>query len=155
MKCARCGRETTEGISYRFYFGKRGQTDMPDRRTTRTHYKIVGSEDAFLCDQCVGQHIERRARLTAGGVFVVTMLLATLRVVLGGPAPQGSELETVVGFPTAFVAALVIYFGIRRWKRGRQREYMGDGLAIKLRKATLKQSGYDAFFTRQDHQRLS
>jgi hypothetical protein len=128
---------------------------MPDRRTTRTRYKIVGAEDPFLCDQCVGQHIERRARLTAGGVFVVTLLLATLRVVLGGPAPQGSELETVVGFPTAFVAGLVIYFGIRRWKRGKQREYMGDGLAIKIRKAALKQNGYDAFFTRQDYLRLS
>jgi hypothetical protein len=32
---------------------------------------------------------------------------------------------------------------------------MGDGLAITIRKAALKQSGYDAFFTRQDYQRIS
>jgi hypothetical protein len=128
---------------------------MPDRRTTRTRYKIEGSENAFLCDQCVGQHVERRARLMAGSVFVAILLLSTLRLVLGGPAPQGSELETVIGFPLAFVAGLVLYLGIRRWKKGKQREFMGDSLAINTRKAALKQSGYDAFFTREDYLRLS
>ena len=155
MECARCGLETPAGRHYRFYFGKHGGTDMPDRHTMRTRYTVEGSEDAFLCDRCVDQNIERRARLMAGGVFVVTLLLATLRLVVGGPAPQGSELETVVGFPAAFVFGPVMYLGIRRWKKGTQKEFVGDRLAIKTRKAVLMQSGHDAFFTREDYLRLS
>jgi len=155
MKCARCGTETSVGNSYKFYFGKRGQTDMPDRRTTRTRYAIVGSEDSFLCDRCVDQNIERRARLTASGVFLLILVLAGLRLVLGRPAPEGSELETVVGFPAAFLFGPAIYFGIRRWKKGKQKQDVGDRLAIRTRKADLVRSGHDAFFTREDYLRLS
>jgi len=90
----------------------------------------------------------------AGVVFMVTLGLSILRVVLGGPAPQGSELETVIGFPAAFVFGLLIYFGIGRWKKGKQREHIGEGLLIKMCKLALKHSGYDAFFTREDYQRL-
>jgi len=155
MKCVKCGDEANKGALYKFYYGKQGATDYPSRRTTRTRYKIAGSEDTFLCDGCVDQHIERRARLMAGGVFLLILILSILRLTLGGPAPQGSELETVVGFPTAFVAGFFLYFGIRRWKKNKQREFMGDILAIKTRKATLKQSGYDSFFTREEFSRLT
>jgi hypothetical protein len=155
MKCIRCGRETAEGDIYKFYYGKTGETDFPNHRTTRTRYAIAASENAYICDQCVGQHIERRARLMAGGVFVGILILSILRLVIGGPAPKGSELETVIGFPMAFVGGLVLYIGIRRWKKGKQRKFMGDSLAIKTRKTALTQSGYNAFFTRDDYLRLS
>ena len=154
MECASCGRNTTEGDQYKFYYGKRGKTDMIDFRTSQTRYAISDSEDVFLCDQCVDWRIERRARLTAGGAFLLVLLLATLRLVLGGSAPQGSELESVIGFPMAFVFGLLIYFGIRRWKKGKQREYVGDALAITTRKSALIQRGFDAFFTRDDYLRL-
>jgi hypothetical protein len=154
MNCANCKTECTGVTPYKFYFGKHGGTDMPNRHTMRTHYQIAGSEEAYFCNDCVDKQIERRARLTAGLVFAGTLLLATLRLVLGGPAPQGSELETVVGFPLAFVAGIVIYIGIRRWKKSRQKEFVGDRMAINLRKADLKRRGFNAFFTRMDYQRL-
>jgi hypothetical protein len=154
MKCIKCGSETSGGRQYRFYFGKHAGTDYPTSKVTRTSYQMGGSEEVFLCDPCVDGKIERRARLTAGGVFLVTLLLSFLRLSMG-PAPQGSEMETVIGFPAAFIFGLVIYLGIRKWKNGRQKEDEGDRLAIQVRKPDLKLQGYDAYFGRADYKRLN
>ena len=155
MKCIKCGNETNKGAIFKFYYGKRGGTEQISRRATLTRYQMAGSEDAYLCDGCVDQHIEKRARWMGGGVFLSILILSILRLTLGGPAPQGSELETVIGFPTALVAGIFLYYGIRRWKKNKQRVFMGDNLAIKTRKPILKRSGYDSFFTRDEFARLT
>jgi len=154
MKCINCNRDGQAGRSYRFYFGRHGSTDFPDRRTTRTHFSMGGSEDAYLCDLCVDQKIERRARVTAAGVFLLTVSLAVIRLLLDDYMPAGAALERVIGFPMALIMPLVIYFGIRRWKQGKQREEEGERLAIHARKLPLRALGYDAFFTQNEYSRL-
>jgi hypothetical protein len=154
MQCMQCFTQTNNGELFKFYYGKRGATSVIDRRTTFTRYTIRGTEEPFLCKRCVDQAIEGRARLFGGGVFIVILLLSFLRLAMG-PAPAGSEMETVIGFPTAIIAGLILYLGIRRWKKNKMRKFAGDTLAIKLRKTMLKQGGNDAFFTREAYSRLS
>jgi hypothetical protein len=153
MLCLHCGKDIQSGKSYRFYFGKRGETDFPDRRTTRTKYSLGNWEDTFLCDDCVDTTIDLRARKTAAAVFLIALAFAILRLLLG-PAPQGSELETVIGFPIAFIGGFIVYKGIQSWKKGKQREDEGQRLAIKTRKPALVSQGYDAFFIQSDYDRL-
>ena len=153
MNCVHCGNDIQAGKHYRFYYGKQGETDFPNRKTTRTRYTIGGWEDAFLCNHCVDMAIDLRARNTAAAVFIVALAFATLRLLLG-PAPQGSELETVIGFPIAFIGGFIVYKGIQSWKKGKQREDEGQRLAIKARKSDLRDRGYDAFFTQSDYNRL-
>lgn len=153
MICVHCGNDIQAGKRYRFYYGKRGETDFPDHRTTRTKYAISKWEDAFLCDDCVDKAIDLRARNTAAAVFLIVLAFAVLRLFLG-PAPQGSELKTVLGFPIAFIGGFIIYKGIQSWKKGKQREDEGQRLAIKTHKPDLISQGYDAFFIQSDYDRL-
>ena len=155
MKCVNCGNETQSGKTYPFYYGKKGETVFPTHKTSFTHYSIAGQEDAFLCDECVDAKIEHRARMTAIYAFAGTLLLALLRLLLDPyAAPDAPAMEKVLGFPMAFSIALILYFGIRRWKNGKQREDEGQRLAIKARNPTLLGQGFDAFFTQSEYSRL-
>lgn len=153
MKCVKCEIETSNGKTYRFYYGKRGATDFPGTRFTRTKFAVDGSEDAYLCSNCLDGSIERRARTTAAAVFGLLLALSLIRLMMG-PAAKGSELETIVGFPTAFMGACVVYLGIRSWKKGKQREEEGQKVAIRVRKPALLALGYDSFFTLNEYSRL-
>ena len=154
MKCASCGNECSAGKTYRFYYGKQGETDFPSRKLTRTKYAIRGSEDAFLCDTCVDRKIDTRARTTALAVFFLTLFLALLRLALDVYVPKGAPMEKVIGFPMAIFFGLLIYKGIQNWKKGKQREEEGQRLAIRARKPVLRSQGYDAFFTQVEFSRL-
>ena len=155
MQCANCGNEFLAGKPYRFYYGKQGETDFPTHKTTRTRYAISGSEDAFLCDPCVDRKIDTRARNTALGVFILTLSLALLRLALDAYVPQSAPMERIIGFPMAFIFALIIFKGIQSWKKGKQREEEGQRLAIMARKPALRSQGFDAFFTQAEFSRLS
>lgn len=155
MKCANCSNESLAGKTYRFYYGKQGETDFPTHKLTRTRFAIGGWEDAFLCDPCVDRKIDKRARNTALGVFIMTLSLALLRLALDAYVPQGAPMERIIGFPMAFISALIIYKGIQSWKKGKQREEEGQRLAIMARKPTLRGQGYDAFFTLSEYSRLA
>ena len=113
MKCVNCNNETLTGKTYRFYYGKQGETDFPTHKTTRTHFAISGSEDAFLCDPCVDRKIDTRARNTALAVFLLTFSLALLRLALDAYVPNGAPMEKIIGFPMAFFFGLLIYKGIQ------------------------------------------
>ncbi len=93
--------------------------------------------------------------LIAVYAFAGTLSLAFLRLLLDPYAPPDAPaLEKVFGFPMAIFIALILYFGIRRWKEGRQREDEGQRLAIKARKSALRGQGFDAFFTQSEYSRL-
>ena len=154
MKCANCDCESQAGKPYRFYYGKQGETDFPTHKMKRTRFAIGGWEDAFLCDPCVDRKIDTRARNTALGVFILTLSLSLLRLALDSSMPQGTPLEKVIGFPTALIFGLLIYKGIRSWKKGKQREDEGQRLAIMARKHDLRSKGFDAFFTQAEFSRL-
>lgn len=154
MKCANCDNESLAGKTYRFYYGKQGETDFPTHKVKRTRYAIGGSEDAFLCDPCVDRKIDTCARNTAIAVFILTLSLALLRLTLDAYMPQGTPIEKAIGFPMAFLFALLIYKGILSWKKGKQREDEGQRLAIMARKPSLRDQGFDAFFTQAEFSRL-
>ncbi len=87
MKCVNCGKETHAGKSYRFYYGKRGETIFPPIRPPVRVIPSPGQEDAFLCNACVDLKIDTRARMIAVYAFVGTLSLAFLRLLLDPYAP--------------------------------------------------------------------
>jgi hypothetical protein len=155
MRCERCETETDAGAQYRFYYGTYASSQHIDRRHTLQRYQIGGSEGIFICDRCLDRHTNRMALLASAGVAIIILVVGLLRLLVGGPAPEGSELETVFAFPLAAVAGPILYLMFSRgWRKGQSREGIGDKLAIRLRKARLKRAGYNRFFTRAQYSRL-
>jgi len=155
MRCEKCMTETNKGGNYSFYYGTFTGSSRFDRHITFQHFRIGGSENVFLCDDCVNRQINRFALLIGSVFSLIALAFSVLRLFVGGPAPEGSSLETIIGFPIALVGGPLLYLGISRsWKRGKNREIMGDSLAIQLRKNNLKSKGYTKFFTRENYKGL-
>lgn len=165
MRCRQCETENAAGATYRYFFGTHAGSEYIDRRHTRTQYRIAGSEQVYLCDRCVDEHVKRRARRAGLAIslgilgFVVCCLLLPMGAVavLGNDLTPFRALLPVVGFLLACtLVGPITCLGMRQaGKKGEGRAGAGDDLAIRLRKADLRVRGYDKFFTRAAYSRLT
>jgi hypothetical protein len=145
MRCASCGAETSTGAEYIVRYGSLALSTYRHKTVTKI-YKIAGKEDVFLCDSCVDRRVNRLAALYGGGLALVA-IVASVPVVLGGKPLGEMTLPIVV----LLGLSLYLWVGIRRdWKKGKHRERVGDGMAIRLRKPDLKRQGHKVFWSRED-----
>jgi hypothetical protein len=161
MKCEKCNAEGAAGETYTFFYGTHLGIDYPNRRTTVTRYRLVSSEDHYLCDGCVDAFIEARARRYGWGVSLTFLGIPVCFLLLSLVAFQGDLSKMAPMAPVGmFIAAMAVLgplmylTGKTRWKVGETRKWLGDKLAIDLRKEALKKEGMSAFFTRQERAAL-
>jgi hypothetical protein len=79
--------------------------------------------------------------------------LALVAIVASVPVVLGVKPLGEMTLPIVVLLGLSLYLwaGIRRdWKKGKHRERVGDGMAIRLRKPDLKRQGHKVFWSRED-----
>ena len=115
-QCQRCGKQA-EGNSYGFYCGLVLGTQSASydllvarMRTSTTSYRVLGREEAFVCNQCAG------ARIPGGGVAISLLLgagvlaLGIWRLVASAGRPHVRWWPSL--FCLALPGLLVFLFGL-------------------------------------------
>lgn len=158
MLCEKCQRDVQAGQSYIFYYGN--QTGKVRRgRQTITSYSIGGSQQPYLCNDCVFTFAMKER---AGGFIGAGITFLIGAAIVGIIAFFWQDLTSAPIFWLA--AALVLGYAISliltsfvEKKRAENRDFdalsktlqtdRGSKLAIALRKAGLESSGFKEFFT--------
>jgi hypothetical protein len=159
MECEKCHRERERGRTYQFYYGTKGRPEKSierGMRVTRTPFRVAGRESVWLCQRCVLLPFDLGFGLSAGllGVFAGLMVLVGLAQSLLEPSSRfgmGGECLAGVALPL-----LLLSLGTGVWyaRWGRRRTKLGERLAIRLRKPTLRRQGHDAFLTTEQYERM-
>lgn len=147
MECEACHRERARGRAYQFYYGTKGpstRTIEGGTRVTRTPYHIAGSESVWLCDPCVNWRHGVRSAL----FLMVALLLFGINVALAVAKESNTANLVCFGIISLALLAGAVYLTVRG------RTYVGEGLAIRLRKKALKGKGYNAFLTTEAYKGL-
>lgn len=157
MKCEKCGNEANSVEKYQFYYGNYVGSQYIDRRHSLTKYKIAGSHEVFLCQNCVGHFIDRIRLIVSAGLVLLGLAAFLIRMLIQQPA-QGSEADSIAdAFAGLFiiVIALLFYFGTyKEWRKEKNRSGFGDQIAIRLHKKELRRAGFRKFFTRARYEDL-
>ena len=145
MKCGKCGRDTENGKTYAFYYGKKGRSTSaiePGRKVTTTPIRIAGVASAWICDPCVDGR-QRLNLLAAAALFII--VAANVYI-------AAKEGNTANVYGCSALALFIAVAGPLSVLRGR--ESTGEGLAISTKKAELRTSGYDTFLTTKRYRSL-
>jgi hypothetical protein len=154
QKCEKCQETNRSGAVYSFAYGTLAGSDYLGNQTTRYSFKIAGSQDVFLCDQCVTEFGKKRTqKLSLGislGVLAIVVGLSVISLLINAANPGGAPQigSLLLGVVVTLLLVPVIYFG-RSFRVRKQPLAEGDRLAIELRKPALTSQGYTRFFTRQ------
>jgi hypothetical protein len=144
MKCEVCKKETNPGAFYIVRYGYESWNYLTYKKFLVTR-QIAGSENVWICDPCLDRHLDRLAFL-AGLLIVLSLIGVSLLGILQGHPLREEICPSVLGL----FGGGIVYYMIKRNKRGKGRLQMGDNYAIQLIKPRLKQQGYKSFFTRQN-----
>jgi hypothetical protein len=142
-QCAQCGLEHVGGKQYTFHYGRRasasGDYAIP-LLGSRTTYRIMGSDGAWLCRSCVAGQF-------AGSYLAIVAFVSALYFEEGWSAGLVG-LASGLFLASFFVYLFRIFFGLGGIG------VLGERLAIKVRRARLEALGADSFFDRAQHERL-
>lgn len=174
MKCALCDTETDQATPFAFYYGNdlgKGVQPAVGGSRTGARFRIAGREEGFLCRQCLANDaMSRLARWDAPisvllvGAGVVCLLIAGS---VGSERADGAVAFLAIAGLAATILATwraVVSRILAAYQRGDPRVLLvftgnagiasADRQAMRARQATLRRNGYDAFFTRQEYERL-
>ena len=172
MVCQQCMMNTQEGNYYIFHFGNPiGKKRVGSLRQGAiiTTYRMGGSEQMFLCNNCVfGYTMQKRAStFRKWAIFIAT--LAIVMVIIAIVSQLNSESRSAEIFLLATVctlafAASIFLMGRTEKKRAANNDFWslsaqskiekGSSLAILIRTAALKAQGFQVFFTPRKIQQL-
>lgn len=147
-KCELCSMDI--GKEYSFYFGKMLDTKVRwlnyMKETTQKFAWEPEPMYVWICDKCL--HKRYTKGLYAVGILYVTLILFLLIVLL----VAGLKGIHLILFMTVFCVLWAGCFGfIVLFVRTRtSNKDIGDKMAIRLRKADLKERGYDLFWTSRE-----
>lgn len=160
MICLKCQRDVDaqQGGSYIFHYGN--QTGKTRRgRTTITHYQIAGSEEPFLCNNCVFAHAMQKRATTYRGWGIFFIVAACVLAVITLLALDSSTAEIcwlAVGLGLAYAVSLFLMGSVEKKRivnqdfasmsKSAQRS-AGTSLAMATRKADLQARGFRELFT--------
>ena len=172
--CELCERNTDEGNTYLFYYGKEVDKQRVENKMI-TRYRIAGSQETFICHQCMTKEGSKRS-IVAGVSFVLFSLAIFFISIFVYPI-QWSQLDkqnlTAVIIGACLLLGAVAFgliminqgLRLRRLAREDNRELLnkalasyseiGDQISIQLFKEELLTSGHDSFFTRAQHKNLT
>ncbi|MFH0847727.1 MAG: hypothetical protein V1894_06730 [Chloroflexota bacterium] len=179
MRCVRCGKDSRPGRDFTFYYGKIEGHDF-EGDSLLTVYSIAGSEQGFTCQKCIAEYASRgvlHGRLGANFLVGFLSLLLLLMIPFGivlfffSPNTSGKEgfwwllaiLFILLFFSFFMKSAYSVYQSdVRKGvERGRYfyvkpPDYpeMTSQVAIGARQHDLTRSGYDAFFSPVEYNRL-
>jgi hypothetical protein len=153
-RCEKCQGANPAGAVYSFAYGTLAGSEYLGNQRTRYDFKIAGTQDVFLCDRCVTEFGEKRAKKLGLGISlgVLAMMVGLsvcsllMNVINPEAAPRTESL--LPGVVLVLLLVPVLYFG-RLLGARKQPLAQGDRLAIELRRPALTSQGYARFFTRQ------
>lgn len=152
-QCENCKAVNPAGATYPIYYGTFAGSEYLGNQRTRYSFKIAGSKEIFLCNQCVTEYGKKQMQQRSLGLSLglVAMVIGLsvcsllLKVVDPGGANQTNMTPAVV---FVVILAPLVYFWMQR-QAAKHPLGQGDLLALKLCKPALKSQGYTRFYTRQ------
>jgi hypothetical protein len=151
--CEKCKAVNPVGASYVFYYGTFAGSEYLGDQRTRYDFKIAGTQEIFLCNQCVTEYGRKRAQRKSLGIsaglaaLVIGLSVCSLLMSVANPDAT-SQINMMPAVVLLLILAPLLYFWMQRQAR-KQPLAQGDLLAMELRKPALKSQGYTRFFTRQ------
>ncbi|MEX2459133.1 MAG: hypothetical protein WD770_09120 [Actinomycetota bacterium] len=123
-------------------------TDATTRRIT-TRYEIHGPVAVFICDQCIAGR-EDRLRRVVRWLGVVVMVSAVIFGVVA--LLTGIDRGLAIGLPAGLIIGGAVLALVRWPTDGR---LIGEGFAIDLRRPTLREQGWEQFWTSNAYRALA
>jgi hypothetical protein len=160
--CAKCGRER-EGQHYSFYYGRKlgpsvKQEDLSGRKfTITTRHQVLGSSEAFICDDCVLRSARERGCLyVVGGLGLAGSLLACglLPLFTSSRGVDAALIKQYVVPPLllSLVSLPFILAGLTGLLKKRPQKTNGEKVAIAAMRQQLGQrEGADTFWTSKQY----
>ncbi|HZW03412.1 MAG TPA: hypothetical protein VFF68_05775 [Anaerolineaceae bacterium] len=168
--CENCRTETEEGNIYRYYYGteiSKSSTMEGSYQKITTTYDVAGTQETYLCNQCLAVKFLKSSRISFIGLFILAFVLLSIFFI----AINKVSILTVLALLAGLLSLFFTFKVLREWRAAsaqlknkdvaalRQLASMnpdlGDLLSIEITSYRLKSRGFTNFWSRSQYQGLS